>query len=197
MPTKERMKKIERLLSLRQPDLRVVLEEVLNTHNASAVVRTCDAAGILHIDTISSEPEPFPVNQAISTRTEKWLNFSHYSSVNECFRELKAKGYKIAATHLKKDSVSYTSIDYTQPIAIVLGNESQGISEEACKLADYIIKVPMFGMAQSLNLSVSAGIILYEAVKQRMEKGYYGKIRLSPEEFAYFKNKFLKTGSGL
>jgi len=185
------------LLSLRQPDLRVVLEEVTNTHNASAVIRTCDAAGVLHINIIYSGSEPFPINQAISTRTEKWLNFSYYSSVYECFRKLKAKGLKIAATHLKKDAVSYTSIDYSQPIAIVLGNESQGISEEACKLADYIIKIPMFGMAQSLNLSVSAGIILYEAVKQRVKKGYYGKIRLSPEEFAYFKNKFLKTGSGL
>ncbi len=197
MPTKVRIKKVERLLSFRQPDLRVILEEVTNTHNASAVVRTCDAAGVLNIDIIYAEPEPFPVNKAISTRTEKWLNFSLYSSVNECFSKLKAAGFKIAATHLKKNAVSYTSLDYTQPIAIVLGNESQGISEEACAQSDYIIKIPMFGMAQSLNLSVSAGIILYEAVRQRMEKGYYGKIRLSPEEFAYFKNKFLKTGSDL
>ncbi len=191
MPTKARIKKVEKLLSWRQPDLRVVLEKVTNTHNASAVVRTCDAAGILHIDTIYTEAESFPVNEAISTRADKWLNFSHYSSTEECFRKLKAKGFKIAATHLKKDAVSYTSLDYTQPIAIVFGNESQGISEEACKLADYIIKIPMFGMAQSLNLSVSAGIILYEAVKQRIEKGYYGKTRLSPEEFAYFKERFL------
>jgi tRNA (guanosine-2'-O-)-methyltransferase len=191
MPTKARIKKVEKLLSLRQPDLRVVLEEVTNTHNASAVVRTCDAAGVLHIDVISAEPEPFPVNEAISTRADKWLNFSLYSSVNKCFRKLKAKGFKIAATHLKKDAVSFTSLDYTQPIAIVLGNEFQGISEEACSQADYIIKIPMFGMAQSLNLSVSAGIILYEAVKQRMEKGYYGKMRLSPEDFAFFRNRFL------
>jgi len=197
MPTKVRIKKVERLLSFRQPDLRIVLEEVTNTHNASAVVRTCDAAGVLHIDVISAEAEPFPVNEAISTRADKWLNFSHYASTEECLKELKAKGFKIAATHLKKDAVSYTSLDYTQPIAIILGNESQGISEEACKLADYIIKIPMFGMAQSLNLSVSAGIILYEAVKQRMEKGYYGKMRLSPDDFAYFKERFLKTGSDL
>ncbi len=200
MPTKARIKKIEKLLSRRQPDLRVVLEEVTNTHNASAVVRTCDAAGILHIDVISAEAEPFPVNEAISTRADKWLNFSHYASTEECLKKQKAKGFKIAATHLKKDAVSYTSLDYTQPIAIVFGNESQGISEEACALADYIIKIPMFGMAQSLNLSVSTGIILYEAVRQRIEKGYYGKVRLSPEEFAYFKDRFLtpdiKKGGG-
>ena len=127
MPTKVRIKKVERLLSFRQPDLRIVLEEVTNTHNASAVVRTCDAAGVLNIDIIYSEPEFFPVNKAISTRTEKWLNFSLYSSVNECFSKLKAEGFKLVATHLKKDAVSYTSIDYTQPIAIILGNESQGI----------------------------------------------------------------------
>lgn len=191
MPTKARIKKVEKILSLRQPDLRVVLEEVTNTHNASAVVRTCDAAGILHIDVISAEDESFPVNEAISTRADKWLNFTQYSSTKECLRKLKAKGFKIAATHLKKETVSYTSLDYTQPLAIVLGNESQGISEEACEQADYIIKIPMFGMAQSLNLSVSAGIILYEAVKQRMDKGYYGKMRLTPKEFAYFRKRFL------
>ena len=75
MPTKERIEKVKRVLSLRQPDLRIVLEEVKNKHNASAVVRTCDAAGILHMDVISESGEAFPVNEAISTRAEKWLQF--------------------------------------------------------------------------------------------------------------------------
>lgn len=192
MPTKERIQKVKRVLSLRQPDLRVVLEDVTNTHNASAVVRTCDAAGILYLDIISSSGDPFPVNEAISTRAEKWLHFSNFLSTKECMNHLKQKGFKIAATFLGEKSIPHTDIDYTQPMAVVFGNESEGISEEARHMADYVIQIPMFGMAQSLNLSVSVGIILYEALKQRMSKGFHGKSRLSPLEMKSFLNTWLK-----
>ena len=191
MPTKERIAKVERVLALRQPDLRVVLEEVKNTHNASAVVRTCEATGILNIDIISSAQEPFPINEAISTRAEKWLEFNYYPSTNQCLSQLKKKGFKIAATHLKHKALPYTALDYTQPLAIVFGNEAEGISEEALSLADYVIKIPMLGMVQSLNLSVSVGIILYEALKQRQAKGFYKQCRLSAREFEAIRTKWL------
>ena len=192
MPTKERIQKVKRILSLRQPDLRVVLEEVTNTHNASAVVRTCDAAGILYLDIISSAGEPFPVNEAISTRAEKWLHFSNFSSTEECLTHLKKNGFKIASTYLGDESIPYTAIDYAQPLALVFGNESEGISEEARSMADFVIKIPMIGMAQSLNLSVSVGIILYEAMKQRMEKDFYKEKRLTPREFESFMKTWLE-----
>jgi tRNA (guanosine-2'-O-)-methyltransferase len=192
MPTERRIRKVERVLAARMSDLRVVLEEVTNTHNASAVVRTCDAAGVLYLDIISSSGDPFPVNEAISTRAEKWLHFSHYRSTKECLGYLKQEGLKIAATYLEDASIPHTDIDYTQPIAVVFGNESEGISEEARNMADYVIKIPMFGMAQSLNLSVSVGIILYEALKQRMAKDFHKKTRLSPKEFQSFLKTWLK-----
>ena len=192
VPTKERIQKVSRVLSLRQPDLHVVLEEVTNTHNASAVVRTCDAAGVLYLDIISSAGDPFPVNEAISTRAEKWLHFSNFTSTKECLNQLKQNGFKIAATYLGKEAIPYTDIDYTQPLAVVFGNESEGISEKARDLADYVIKIPMIGMAQSLNLSVSVGIILYEAMKQRMEKDFYDDKRLSSAEFETFMKTWLK-----
>ena len=192
MPTKERIEKAKRVLSLRQPDLRIALEEVTNTHNASAVVRTCDAAGVMYLEIISATMEPFPVNRAVSTRAEKWLKLNYYPSTKKCLKHLKNQGLKIAATHLGTDSVPHTSVDYTQPIAIVFGNESEGISAEALELADYVIKVPMMGMVQSLNLSVSVGIILYEAIKQREKKNYYAQTRLSSQEFQHFLNSWLK-----
>lgn len=192
MPTKERIQKVDKVLSQRQPDLHVVLEEITNTHNASAVVRTCDAAGILHVDIIYANPDPFPVNEAISTRSDKWLDITRYNSTEDCLALLKEKGYRIVATHLQKESVPFTSVDYTQPTALIFGNESEGISDEALKLADDVIKIPMFGMAQSLNLSVSVGIILYEAIQQRAAKGYPQKTKLSDEEFENFKKKWLK-----
>ncbi|MGD2295623.1 MAG: RNA methyltransferase [Candidatus Aminicenantes bacterium] len=192
MPTKERIKRVESVLSFRQPDLRVVLEEVTNTHNASAVARTCDAAGILHVDIISAGKESLPVNEAISTRAEQWLNFRYYESTRECLEQIRKEGLKIAATKLGDKAVPHTGIDYTQPIAVVFGNESEGISEKAAELADYIVKIPMFGMAQSLNLSVSVGIILYEAIRQRHLKGYCNKHRLSTAEFQKLRDKWLK-----
>lgn len=195
VPTKERVEKVKKVLSFRQPDLRIVLEEVKNTHNASAVVRTCDAAGILYLDIISSNQEPFSVNEAISTRAEKWINFSYYTSTTDCLKKLKKKGYKIAATLPSKDSIPYEDIDYTRPIALVFGNEADGVSEEALSLADYKIKIPMIGMAQSLNLSVSVGIILYEAMRQRQKKGFYKKRRLSEEEFKTYLEIWLGLSS--
>lgn len=191
MVTKKRKKRVEDVLSHRQPDLRVVLEDITNTHNASAVVRTCDAAGILYLDIIYSRPEPFPINESISTKAEKWLQFNHYSSPKECFLFLKEQGFKIASTHLGSYAVPYNSIDYTQPIALVFGNESEGVSEQALNLSDYLIQIPMFGMVQSLNLSVSAGIILYEACQQRIQKGWYDKSRLPEKIFKKFWNNWL------
>lgn len=192
MPTEERIKKVERVLSFRQPDLRVVLEEVTNTHNASAVVRTCDAAGVLYVDIISSSQEPFPINEAISTRAEKWLQFALYSSTKECLEEIKKKGYTIFATQPGQRAVSYLEFDYTRPVAFVFGNESEGISEEAAEHADFIIKIPMFGMAQSLNLSVSVGILLYEAIRQRLLKGNGRKTKLPAEEFRALRDSWLR-----
>ncbi len=191
MPTKERKKRIKDVLRFRQPDLRVVLEDITNTHNASAVVRTCDAAGILYIDIIHSRPEPFPINESISTRAEKWVKFNHYSSTKECFSSLKKQGFKIACTHISSEAVNYTSIDYTQSVAIVFGNELEGVTEEAVHLSDHLIQIPMFGMVQSLNLSVSAGIILYEACRQRVQKGLYEKSRLSEKKFNAIQKEWL------
>ncbi len=189
MPTKQRITRVERVLSHRQPDLHVVLERLTNTHNASAVARTCDAAGVLNVDLIYPENEVFPVNQAISTRAEKWLHLSRFADSVECLEPLKQQGFCITATHLGPTSLTYTDIDYAQPMAIVFGNESDGISQEARDLADHIIRIPMFGMAQSLNLSVSVGIILYEAIRQRKQAGYSPV--LSMEEFTRIKKKWL------
>jgi tRNA (guanosine-2'-O-)-methyltransferase len=167
------------------------LEEVANTHNANAVLRTCDATGIMHIDIIGSSEDPLPINKAITTRADKWLNFHFYPTTRECVTKLKDKKLKIAVTHLSDDALFYTQLDYTQPLAIVFGNESEGVSKDALDLADYKIRIPMFGMVQSLNLSVSVGIILYEAIRQRYRSGLFDGPRLSPEEFEEYLDRWL------
>ena len=194
MPTPQRIERVKRLLTLRQPDLRVVLEGVAIAHNASAVIRTCDAAGILHLDLVSPNPDLLGINKAISTRAEKWVDVHIHESIKTCLLPLREKGFKVAVTHLDKDAISYTDLDYTQPLAVVFGSESEGVSRETLALADLRVQIPMLGMVQSLNLSVSVGVILYEAMKQRRARGFYDRRRLSDDEFETYLRKWLSAG---
>ncbi len=191
MPTPERIEKISRVLARRQPDLRVVLEGVAIAHNASAVIRTCDAAGVLYLDIVSPSPDILAINRAISTRAEKWVETRLHGSLDECLPRLKDAGYKVAVTHLGESAIPYADIDYTQPLAVVFGSEAAGVTPRALSFADYEIKIPMFGMVQSLNLSVSVAIILYEAMRQRLAAGFYGKRRLSDAEYEALFKKWL------
>ena len=191
MPTPERIAKVTRVLSLRQPDLRVVLEGVTIAHNASAVIRTCDAAGILNLDLISPNPELLRFNEAISTRADKWLEIAVHGSPAECLPRLKEEGYTILATHLQNEAVPYADIDYTKPTAIIFGSESEGITGESLAYADKIVRIPMLGMVQSLNLSVSVAIILFEALRQRAARGFFAGPRLPPEDFDRLMKKWL------
>jgi tRNA (guanosine-2'-O-)-methyltransferase len=195
MPTPERIEKVRRLLAHRQPDLRVVLEGVAIAHNASAVIRTCDAAGVMYLDIVSPSPDILAINRAISTRAEKWIETRLHGSLDECLPGLKEQGFKVAVTHLGEGAVPHTDLDYTQPIAVVFGSESSGVSLEALGYADYEIRIPMFGMVQSLNLSVSVAVVLYEAMRQRLAAGFYRKRRLSDEEYDFFFKKWLSSPS--
>lgn len=192
MPTDERIARVTSVLSFRQPDLRVVLEDVTNTHNANAVLRTCDAAGVLNVDIITAAGEPLPINKAITTRADKWLELRYHPSAAVCLRDLKERGFFIAATDLGPAAAPYDSIDYARPTAIVFGNEKEGLSAAALERADVRIRVPMHGMVQSLNLSVSVGIILYEALRQRALRGRSESSRLSPEELEACRRKWLE-----
>ncbi len=169
----------------------MVLEGVAIAHNASAVIRTCDAAGILHLDLVSPNPDLLGVNKAISTKAEKWLDVRLHRSLEACLLPLKKKGFRIVVTHLGDESLDYTALDYSLPLAIVFGSESEGVSAEALKLADLRIRIPMLGMVQSLNLSVSVGVVLYEALKQRRALGFYERARLSDGEFKRYLRKWL------
>jgi tRNA (guanosine-2'-O-)-methyltransferase len=191
--TDKRITRIEGVLSRRQPDLRVVLEGVTIAHNACAVIRTCDAAGILYLDLISPNPDLLEFNEAITTRTEKWLEIGIHASASECLSSLKERGFAIVATRLSDEAVPYTEVDYGRPLALVFGSESAGISDEALAFADQIIRIPMVGMVQSLNLSVSVAVVLYEAFRQRQALGYFDGHRLETAEFEALKAKWLKN----
>ena len=180
------------MLDNRQPDLRVVLEGVAIAHNASAVMRTCDAAGVLRLDLISPNPALIAFNEAISTRADRWLDITTHASTAACLSQLKKEGLVIVATRLGERARPYTELDYIRPLALVFGSESAGISDEALAFADEVIQIPMVGMVRSLNLSVAVAVVLYEAFKQREAEGFYGARRLPEADYDRLLKKWLK-----
>ena len=114
-----------------------------------------------------------------SASAKKWVEQRRFERVQECYQKLHEEGYAIYATHLEEAAKEPYEIDMTQKIAFVVGNEHEGVSMEAAQLADGIIQIPMFGMIQSLNVSVATAVILFEAVRQRIAAGHYTKTKLS------------------
>ncbi len=176
----ERLARMKAVLTRRQPDLRLFMERVVNYHNVSAILRTADAVGIFHIH-YYHEGE-LPINEAITCGAHKWLMLHRETDVYEGLQHLKTQGYQLIATGLFPETIDFRQVDYTKPTVIIVGHELEGISETVRKEADVIVKIPMHGMVQSLNVSVATGIILYEAERQREAKGMYDRGRLSEEE---------------
>lgn len=180
--SEKRIQKITEALKHRQFDLMVVLENIHDPHNVSAIFRTCDAVGVPVVSLVYTI-EKFPkIGKKSSASAFKWVERKKYNSIESCYKELHNKGFKIYASSISPDSKNIYDLDLTDKVAIVLGNEHRGVSDTAANLADDRIVIPMFGMIQSLNVSVAAAIILYEAARQRMVKGKYNEIQLNLEE---------------
>jgi len=175
-----RCAKIRGVLERRQPDLTVVLENVHDPHNVSAVLRSCDAVGVLQVELLYTI-EKFPkIGRKSSSSANKWLARRKHTSVEECYAELRREGFRIFATHLTESAVPIYAVDLTRPTALVFGNEHRGVSDDAARLADGNIWIPMMGMIQSLNVSVAAAVGLFEALRQRQACGMYTSSRLAP-----------------
>ncbi|GAB6065633.1 tRNA (guanosine(18)-2'-O)-methyltransferase TrmH [Aquifex pyrophilus] len=178
----KRLKRLREVLEKRQKDLIVFADNVKNEHNFSAIIRTCDAVGVLYLYYHHAEGKKAKINEGITQGSHKWVFIEKVDDPVGKVKEFKERGFQIVATWISKDSVDFRSVDYTKPTVIIVGNELQGVSPELAELADKKVVIPMFGMAQSLNVSVATGIILYEAQRQRWEKGMYNRPSLSEEE---------------
>ncbi len=182
MRSERRLAKLESVLRHRQPDLTVVIENVHDPHNVSAMFRSCDAAGVMEIQLLYTV-EKFPrVGKKSSASAGKWIDRRQFKSVEACYATLRKEGFKIYATHLSETAVNLYEVDFSKKCAIVFGNEHRGVSDEAAAQADGIIQIPMVGMIQSLNVSVACAITLYEALRQRLAKGHYNKPKFSEKE---------------
>ncbi|HDS09447.1 MAG TPA: RNA methyltransferase [Firmicutes bacterium] len=177
--TKDREDRLRSVLDNRYADLQLILEEIHNTHNISAILRTADGLGVQNINLIYTAEESFRINPLITKGVHKWMNINQFETVKQAVLPLKEAGYKIYSTGFSKDSVPFLEVDFTLPCAIILGNEHEGVSDFAKSISDKTIYLPMFGFSQSFNVSVANAIILSEARRQRIIKGNSGNI---PEE---------------
>jgi len=190
--TEKRIKKIRAVIQKRQPSLKIILENIHDPHNVSAIFRTCDAAGIFKVSLLYNS-EPFPkIGKQSSASAFKWIEREKFKSVEECYKQLRSEGYKIYASSISEGTKDLYEIDFTEKSAIVMGNEHRGVSKEAEDLADEKFYIPMYGMVQSLNVSVSAAITIYEALRQRTAKGMYDKSELNEEQIEEWINKWSK-----
>jgi tRNA (guanosine-2'-O-)-methyltransferase len=180
--TEERLNKITRVIRSRQFSLNVVLENIHDPHNVSAIFRTCDAAGIPEISLLYNNEEFPKISKVSSASAMKWVKTKKYSDTAQCFEALRGRGYRIYATALANGSKNLYDLDLTKKTAFVMGNEHRGVSEEAAGLADELISIPMYGMIQSLNVSVATAVICYEALRQRLSNGMYSKSELTEDE---------------
>ncbi|MGD8120347.1 tRNA (guanosine(18)-2'-O)-methyltransferase TrmH [Vibrio sp. TRT 2004] len=177
----ERYNRIQQVLKARQSDLTLCLEEVHKPNNVSAIIRTADATGIHKIHAVW--PNKMRTLSHTSAGARNWVDVETHDSIEQAISKLKSQGMQVLVTNLSESAVDFRDIDYTKPTAIILGSEKVGASEQAKKMADQDIIIPMVGMVQSLNVSVASAVILYEAQRQRQAAGMYGnEISSVPEE---------------
>ena len=178
--TPERRAKLESVLSKRQNDITIVLENVFDPHNISAVMRTCDAVGVQELYVLNTKiPRHKKWGTKSSSSAAKWLTIYQFEIAEECFSELRKKYSKILTTHLSSDAVNLYAMDLTQRLALVFGNEHSGVSEEIRNLADGNFIIPQSGIIRSLNISVACAVTLYEAYRQKALAGHYSKTKLN------------------
>lgn len=178
-----RLEKIKQILKQKQPDLTLITDNVNNVRNLSAIIRSCEAVGMMEVHLVSNQEKDIYLVKKITAGAQCWLTQTHHPDIVTGINHLRERGFTIYATHLGDRILDYRSVDYTKPSAFVVGSEKKGISQEGLDNADYHISIPMMGMTQSLNVAVATGIILFEAQRQRQEKGYYEQLRIPLETY--------------
>ena len=190
--TPEREQKFRRVVSHRQSNLTVILENVHDPHNIGAVLRTCDSIGVKEVYVLYTMPDldrdRLELGKNSSSGARKWLDVNFYTNAEACFKNVRKKYDLILSTHLSESSKSLYELDLTQSVALLFGNEHAGLSDIALANSDGNFIIPQVGMVKSLNISVACAVTLYEAYRQRFEAGAYGAKKSSkePEEEALF-----------
>jgi len=196
--TPERSERLNAVLEKRQPGITVMLENVSDPHNISAVMRTCDAIGIQDIyvlNTVIQRHKKWGAKS--SSSAAKWLTVHQFTDVKTCFEAIRKNYSKIYITHLSSDAVDLYDLDLTESVALVFGNEHAGVSEELISLCDGNFIIPQVGIIKSLNISVACAVTLYEAFRQKKIAGHYNHQQLSNERLLQLKTSWGFTGEDI
>jgi len=165
-----RFERLKAVLDRRMGDLTVLLEHVEKPHNLSAILRSCDAVGVLEAHAVCLAGR-LPTFNSTAQGSQKWVPLQLHGSSSEALQGLKARGFRVYGTLLSDSAIDYRQCDFTGPTAFVLGAEKWGLSPEAATLVDQAVIIPMRGMVQSLNVSVATATLLFEALRQRQAAG--------------------------
>jgi tRNA (guanosine-2'-O-)-methyltransferase len=189
--TLERFQRLTAVLDKRQPNLTVVLENVFDPHNVSAVMRTCDAVGIQDVFILNNRIPPHKKwGYRSSSTAAEWLTIHQFTDVQECFTVLRKRYKKIYTTHLSEDAKEVYALNMTESVALIFGNETFGVSDEIRKLADGDFIIPQVGIIKSLNISVAVAVTLYEAYRQKKLAGHYEEAQLPVGEMTRLKKEW-------
>ena len=189
--TPERSEKLLRVLKQRQANLTVVMENVQDPHNISAVMRTCDAVGIQDIYILNTKiPRHKKFGAKSSSSAMKWLSIHQFDNAEKCFNELRKNYSIILTTHLSSDAIGLYEIDFTKSVALIFGNEHEGVSDELRNLADGNFIIPQMGIIQSLNISVACAVSIYEAYRQKYNAGHYQQMSLPTDKMETLLNEW-------
>lgn len=195
--TPEKIDKFEKNAAERTRHLTIVVENIYQDHNASAVIRSCDCFGIQDLHVIEKYNK-FTLNKDISLGAGQWVNHFHYHKNEnsdptvECINTLKSKGYKIVATTPHTDAYTINNVPINEPIAVLFGTEQLGLSEKALALSDYAVNIPMVGFTESFNISVSAALTM-NVLRTRLEEAEGLDWKLSEEEQTKIKIEWCKN----
>lgn len=187
--TPRRIALFDKVIAERTNHFTVATQDVYQLHNTSAVIRSCEVFGIQNIHVVE-ERKPKRIDREIAMGAQKWVDVNRYSTSRECIRTLREKGYQIVATTPYGESTELEDFDIEKPSAIFFGTEKDGLSDEILKEADCRLKIPMFGFTESLNISVSAAIIL-QSITSRLKSSEISW-HLSEEEQLNLKYEWLK-----
>ncbi len=181
--TPRRFHRLREVLDRRQPDLTVLLEDVQVPRNLAAILRSCDAAGVFEAHAVWPGGR-LKISRPASGGTRKWMPVRKHRELGDALARLKEKGLRVLAAHPTLEAAPFREVDFTLPTALLLGNEDNGLTREALDGADGLVAIPMEGLGTSLNVSVAAALMLFEAQRQRRAAGLYDAPRLDPETYA-------------
>lgn len=182
--TERRRAKLEKVLRQRQKGLTLVMDNVWDPHNVSAIYRSCDAFGVPEVHLYYSRCA-FPLlSRKTSASAFKWVDTVRHSSREDLIASLHGQGMQILATSCSPESKPLTEYDFTRPTAIIMGNEHSGVSPELVSDVDGEVYIPMYGMVQSFNVSVASALMLAEASRQRAIAGMYDAAMWTDDEYS-------------